>query len=360
MGEVTAAVVAGALSPAEGLTVIATRSSLMARLSGRGAMALLELDAAGAEALVAEYPEVTVSVYASPRQTVVAGPPEQVDAVVAVVDGRDLLARRVEVDVASHSAIIDPILGELREALAGLAPGVPRTPLISTVGHDDGQGPAFGADYWAANLRNPVRFHQAIEAAGAEHGTFVEVSPHPVLTYAIGDTLGQVHHHAIGTLARDTHDTVTFHTNLNATHTTSPPETPHPPEPHPVIPTTPWHHTHHWHTPRTVPAVRARNGAAAAATAVGDEVPDDWFYGLAWPTRELTARGADGPETGSWLVLGDAELGAELGRVAGGGARIAVRLVGARRRRDPAAGCQRRPGGCRASCLRAVGAARLR
>ena len=44
MGEVTAAVVAGALTPAEGLRVIATRSRLMSRLSGQGAMALLELD----------------------------------------------------------------------------------------------------------------------------------------------------------------------------------------------------------------------------------------------------------------------------------------------------------------------------
>ena len=46
MGEVTAAVVAGALTAAEGLRVIATRSRLMARLSGQGAMALLESDAA--------------------------------------------------------------------------------------------------------------------------------------------------------------------------------------------------------------------------------------------------------------------------------------------------------------------------
>ena len=44
MGEVTAAVVAGALSPADGLRVIATRSRLMSRLAGQGAMALLELD----------------------------------------------------------------------------------------------------------------------------------------------------------------------------------------------------------------------------------------------------------------------------------------------------------------------------
>ena len=56
MGEVTAAVVAGALSPADGLKVIATRSRLMSRLSGQGAMALLELDATAAEKLIADLP----------------------------------------------------------------------------------------------------------------------------------------------------------------------------------------------------------------------------------------------------------------------------------------------------------------
>ena len=45
MGEVTAAVVAGALTPAQGLRVIATRSRLMAVRAEKGAMALLELDA---------------------------------------------------------------------------------------------------------------------------------------------------------------------------------------------------------------------------------------------------------------------------------------------------------------------------
>ena len=77
MGEVTAAVVAGALTPAEGLRVIAMRSRLMARLTGQGAMALLELDAAETEALIADHPQVTVAVYASPRQTVIAGPPQR-------------------------------------------------------------------------------------------------------------------------------------------------------------------------------------------------------------------------------------------------------------------------------------------
>lgn len=120
MGEVSAAVVAGALTPEQGLRVITTRSRLMARLSGQGAMALLELDADAAEALIAGYPQVTLAVHASPRQTVIAGPPEQVDTVIAAVATQNRLARRVEVDVASHHPIIDPILPELRSALADL------------------------------------------------------------------------------------------------------------------------------------------------------------------------------------------------------------------------------------------------
>ena len=252
MGEVSAAVAAGVLSAAEGLAVIATRSRLMSRLAGRGAMALVELGAEATEAVIADYPQVGVAVYASPRQTVIAGPPEAVDAVIAVVARADRLARRIEVDVASHHRIIDPVLAPLRAALADVSPRAARIPLLSTTTVEgDWTGRVGDADYWVANLRNPVRFTQAVAAAGPHHARFIEVSPHPLLTHAISETLTEHHHHAIPTLVRDTDDTVTFHTNLNAVHTTSPPPTDHPPEPHPTIPTTPWHHTHHWITPPT-------------------------------------------------------------------------------------------------------------
>ncbi|MGE2716644.1 beta-ketoacyl synthase N-terminal-like domain-containing protein, partial [Mycolicibacterium litorale] len=128
MGEVTAAVVAGALSPADGLRVIATRSRLMSRLAGHGAMALLELDPDTTHTLIGPYPDLTVAVYASPRQTVIAGPPSDVDAVIALVDAQDRLARRIEVDVASHHPTIDPILPDLRTALADLTPHPPTIP----------------------------------------------------------------------------------------------------------------------------------------------------------------------------------------------------------------------------------------
>ena len=263
MGEVTAAVVAGALSPADGLKVIATRSRLMARLSGQGAMALLEVSGDEAEEFLADYPDVSVAVEASPRQIVIAGPPDQVGAVIAVVAAQDRLARRVDVDVASHHSIIDPVLADLRAELADLNPRTPGVPVFVTTGGQPTDGTAvFDADYWAANLRNPVRFTQAVAAAGAEHGTFIEISPNPVLTYAIDDTLTDAHHHTVATLTRDDDDTLAFHTHLNATHTTRPPVTPHGAEPHIALPTTPWRHTRHW---ISAPAPR-HTGAAAPAT----------------------------------------------------------------------------------------------
>ncbi len=253
MGEVSAAVVAEALTVAEGLRVIATRSRLMSRLSGRGAMALVELDADATAELIAGCPEVTLAVYASPRQSVIAGPPDQVDALIGAVQRQDRFARLVKIEVPSHHPIMDPVLPELRAALVGLAPKPPSIPIFTTTYENVGTATVFDAEHWAANLRNPVRFSQAIAAAGEDHSTFVEISPHPLLTHAIGETLAGAHHHSVATLRRDTDDTLAFHTNLNATHTTRPPQTAHPPEPHPVLPATPWQHGRHWITPSKAP-----------------------------------------------------------------------------------------------------------
>jgi phthiocerol/phenolphthiocerol synthesis type-I polyketide synthase D len=276
MGEVTAAVVAGALTPADGLKVIATRSKLMSRLSGQGAMALLELGAQEAEKLVGEYPDITVAVYAAPQQTVIAGPPDQVDAAIAVVDRQGKLARRVEVDVASHHPTVDPILAELKDALVDLKPMTPRIALISTVGQAGDGAPKFDADYWVVNLRNPVRFSQAIAQAlegPVNHSSFVEVSPHPLLSHAINGTLESAKPHGgaqvSGTLTRDNPETLTFHTQLA---TIRPPSVAAAQSASGTkklidLPPTPWHHVRYWAAPFS-----ATRQAASAHPLLGTHV----------------------------------------------------------------------------------------
>lgn len=253
MGEVTAAVVAGALSVVDGLRVIAARSRLMSRLAGQGAMATLGLDAATTSKLIADYPGVAVAGFSSPHQTVVAGPPAEVNAVIAAVRQQNRVARRAAVEVAAHTAQMDPILPELRAALADVAPGRMVVPFISTV--TGGTTPVLDSEYWVANVRRPVQLRRAVATAGPDHATFIEVSPHPTLTRAITETLGDAHHHSVGTLWRNGDDALRFHTNRNATHGIYPPETPHPPGPHPALPTMPVQHTRLW-----ISAARARHG----------------------------------------------------------------------------------------------------
>ncbi|MHA0287375.1 SDR family NAD(P)-dependent oxidoreductase [Mycobacterium sp. C3-094] len=310
MGEVTAAVVAGALSLADGLAVIAARSSIMSRLAGQGAVALLAVDEDTAAAHIAAHDSVEIAGYLSPRQTVVAGLPDEVDAVIAAVTAENAFARRVNMVVASHTALMDPVLADIGAALADITPAAPTLTFLSTV-TDPTQTPTLDADYWVANVREPVRFSRAILAAAADHGTFVEVSPHPTLGQPIAATLAdEAGILSLGTLARDADDTVTFHTNLNATHTTRPPQTPHHGEPHVVLPATPWQRTRHWVDVRSAHRVPASRPGALPADTV---VPAEWFCELTWPVKPLATPGTDAP-AGSWVVVGDDRIGAEMAR----------------------------------------------
>lgn len=319
MGEVSAAVVAGALSVADGLRVIAARARLMSRQAAQGAVALLKLDAADTAAMLTRYPAVAVAGHLSPRQTVVAGPPQQVDAVIDAVTAVNRFARRVNMEVASHTAAMDPILAELGAALGDLQPVDPVIPFLSTV-TDPADRPVLDARYWIANVRRPVHFSRAVSAAARDHTTFIEISPHPILTQAVAETLeGGPHHHSFGTLSRDGDDTVVFHTNLNAAHTVHPPATPHPAEPHVELPTTPWQHTRHW---VEVAPARLRAPAAEPAAPPGDPVvPAEWCYRLSWPQ----APQLEYPDTTgqSWLVVADDDdFVGRLGRILAPGGRM--------------------------------------
>ena len=53
-------------------------------------------------------------------------------------------------------------------------------------------GTSLDARYWYDSLRGQVRFDQVISGlAKAGHGTFIEASPHPVLTVPVQDVLDE-------------------------------------------------------------------------------------------------------------------------------------------------------------------------
>ncbi|MFC6004083.1 SDR family NAD(P)-dependent oxidoreductase, partial [Streptomonospora nanhaiensis] len=192
MGEVAAAVVAGALTPADGARIVCRRSRLMTGLAG--AMAAVELSAEQTARDLERFGagDAVVAVLNAPESTVVAGPEALIERLVEEWEDADVPARRVVIDGAPHSPLTDHLLPGIAAELADLRParppasGAPAVRCYGTVEDDPRALPAFDADYWARNLRRPVRFAAAVEAALEDgHRVFAELSPHPLLTHAI-------------------------------------------------------------------------------------------------------------------------------------------------------------------------------
>ncbi|MFE3873431.1 type I polyketide synthase [Kitasatospora sp. NPDC059146] len=191
MGEAAAAVITGALSVRDAAAVICRRSRLMARLGGRGRMLATDLSPDEAERIAARYPDaLCVAVENSPHSTVLAGDPQHLTRLAEGLTERGRLARFVNVSVASHSPDMDPLRSELLDALADLAPRGTSLPLHSTVRAEPVPGTALDAGYWMDNLRRPVRFAGAVaRLAKQDESVFLEISPHPLLTSAVEETL---------------------------------------------------------------------------------------------------------------------------------------------------------------------------
>src|SRR5262249_54331695 len=105
LGETAAAVAAGALSIEDGVRVICRRSRLMSRIAGSGAMASVGLPAQQvlSELTARGINDVVISVVASPESTVIGGATETVRELVAAWEEREVMAREVAIDLASHT-----------------------------------------------------------------------------------------------------------------------------------------------------------------------------------------------------------------------------------------------------------------
>jgi phthiocerol/phenolphthiocerol synthesis type-I polyketide synthase D len=275
-GEVTAAVAAGALSEADGAKIVALRSRLLASLAGNGAMALLEVGADEAAELVRDLPDVDIAVLTAPSQTVIAGSAEPVRRIVDEVESRGLLAKLVKLDVAAHSPIVDQVTGTLADGLAGLSASGSEISFYSTANADPREEPAFDPGYWAKNLRSPVRFAGAVDAALTDgYRTFVEVAPHPVLRHALKDNItahGTSDALVVSTLRHDPDEAAHFHTQLGALEiaglagaardgrVTG-------------VPSAPWRHEQHWLPRAAAPAAAPTGEHPLLGTHV--EIPDD-------------------------------------------------------------------------------------
>ncbi|MBM7776561.1 acyl transferase domain-containing protein [Actinokineospora baliensis] len=174
VGGIVAACVAGAFSLADGLAFVTERARLM-QAQPAGVMVAVRAGEDAVSTTVARFPLVAVAAVNAPGEVVLSGDREQV---AAALDELGLQGKYLPVSHAFHSPLMAPIADGLRAAARRITFTEPKTTIVSDLTGAVAEDLA-DPEYWVRHALEPVRFADAVGAAGA--GIFVEIGPKPVL-----------------------------------------------------------------------------------------------------------------------------------------------------------------------------------
>ncbi|MEG3632127.1 acyltransferase domain-containing protein, partial [Streptomyces sp. C6-003] len=164
----------------DAVRVVAARGRLMQALPEGGAMVAVqaaegELELAGG---------VELAAVNGPSSVVLSGDEEAVLAEAA--RWSDRRTRRLQVSHAFHSRRMDPVLDEFRRVLESVTFHAPLVPFVSSVTGTPVTDELCDPGYWVRNVRETVRFADAVVAA--EAGVFVELAPDAVLSGPVAES----------------------------------------------------------------------------------------------------------------------------------------------------------------------------
>ncbi|WP_144107295.1 type I polyketide synthase [Paraburkholderia sp. BCC1886] len=255
VGEIAAAWASGALTLAEAVRVIRIRSAAQGLTRGTGRMAAAGIGEAAARELIARlHLESTVEMAGSnsPEAVTLAGALDDLKAIGAALASNGTFFQLLDLDYAFHSSRMNPIEPIVREGLADLSPGEGTLPFVSTVTGDVLSGTALDAGYWWRNIREPVRFGDAIARLVDDRvRVFIEVAPHSILRTYVKQTLAalKVTGVAVSTLKRHHESAETLeHAILSAVAQGARVDLDRfvPDGPRTALPTYPWQREQHW------------------------------------------------------------------------------------------------------------------
>ncbi|MEV6134251.1 type I polyketide synthase, partial [Streptomyces violaceusniger] len=189
VGEVVAAHVAGVLSLEDAAVLVAARGRLMEVLPEGGVMVAVGAGEEEVRSLLLA--GVDIAAVNGPAAVVISGDEGSVLRVAEELSGRGCRTRRLAVSHAFHSARMEPMLAEFREAIADVSFAAPVIPLVSNVtGALADAEVVCSPEYWVEHVRSAVRFADGVRAL-AEYGvgTFLELAPDAVLSALVGDCL---------------------------------------------------------------------------------------------------------------------------------------------------------------------------
>ena len=221
VGEVAAAWAAGLLDLPTAVKVIYHRSRLQETTKGQGKMTAVALDAQAVQALITAHAldgVVHIAGDNSQRGVTLAAAETYLAEFEEILSAKNIGYKRLDLDYAFHSPLMDQIKDPLLDALAAL-PISPSNALLKCIpfysvvtgtrldssktnyapltaqDHSETSdvalnaldgfettGTPLNAQYWWDNIRKPVLFKSAIESALQDgFNIFIEIGPHPIL-----------------------------------------------------------------------------------------------------------------------------------------------------------------------------------
>ncbi|HEV2864151.1 MAG TPA: SDR family NAD(P)-dependent oxidoreductase [Pyrinomonadaceae bacterium] len=181
MGEYTAACLAGVMSLEDALRLITLRGQLFERLP-KGAMLSIALPESQVRPWLGD--KLSLAAVNGPAMSLVSGTAEAVDELAALLTEKGQEFRRLQLDTAAHSELVEPILGTFKDFVATIRLEAPRMPFLSNVtGTWITAEEATDPEYWARHLRQTVRFADGLGELFKEPGRIVlEVGPGQTLS----------------------------------------------------------------------------------------------------------------------------------------------------------------------------------
>lgn len=299
VGEIAAAHVAGILDAASAARVVWHRARLMQELPRSGRM--IQVEAAEDEVrrrLESLVLEVDVAALNAPGSTVLSGAAPAVEAAGAALRELGLRVQEIPVEYGFHSRLVESVRAPLVLALAGLPTREPTVPIVSSVSGRWAEPGSYGPTYWAANVRETVRFAPAVALLGeAGHTVFIEIGPHPALSGSVLSTVAGAR--VTATLRRNRSAAETLHASIRQWYQAglaidwqafAPGG-----RTDPTAPTYPWQRERYW--------ITESSPAALVGAVLGRSIPEgdaaaDLNYAVAWQQHDLAAPGTRSPMAG--------------------------------------------------------------
>ena len=180
IGEFVAATLAGVWELEDALGIIALRGRLMQNLP-RGSM----MAVSGSADSIAKILPAALQIASNnaPALCVVSGPEADVVQFQKQLEAENIVCRHLHTSHAFHSAMMDPMVEPLREAVAKVQLRAPVRPFVSTVtGRSITASETTDPAYWAQHSRATVEFSKAIQYLKDQgYDLFLECGPRSTL-----------------------------------------------------------------------------------------------------------------------------------------------------------------------------------